>query len=74
MARNQETIPPPDLEATRRLLAERRRRLDRIAQRYTQLEEALQTLESLSDECFPAPAAEPVDPGPGESIRPRQPR
>jgi hypothetical protein len=49
MARSHE--PPvstaPDLAETKRRLEEQRRRLDRIAERYQQLECALESLESL---------------------------
>ena len=75
MARSTETIPPPDLASTRRHLEECRRRLDRIARRYGELEEALRTLESLAEECFsagdfaPAPEQEHDEAG-----RPRKPR
>ncbi len=61
----------PDLEATRRLLEQRGRVLDRIAARYEQLEEALEKLESLSLEYAPPRELPSVLP---ESARPRKPR
>ena len=68
-------VSPPDLAMTRLRLEECRRRLDRIAERYGQLEEALCILESLADDCFPAVEPEPAPaPQPDESARPRQPR
>jgi hypothetical protein len=60
---------------TRLRLEERRRRLDRIAERYGELEEALKTLESLADVCFLSIEPEPMtESRPNETARPRQPR
>jgi hypothetical protein len=75
MARTQEINSPPDLETTRRRLEECRRRLDRIAHRYGELEEALATLESLAHECFPAVGPEVATGGVNmDSPLPRKPR
>lgn len=63
-------LPPGLVEAKQRLL-EQRRRLDRIAERYAQLETALETLESLTVQYLPfADAPESETP----ETRPRKPR
>ncbi len=71
MAQSHEPLTPDDLEAARRRRDEQRRRLDRIAQRYAQLEEALENLESLVDAY--RVTDEPQSP-PERSSRPRKPR
>ncbi|MBW3597619.1 MAG: hypothetical protein KY475_10125 [Planctomycetes bacterium] len=55
-------------EEAQRRLTDRRRRLERIAARYQQLDEALETLESLIQQCAPRSESPP------ETHRPRKPR
>lgn len=67
MVRSPEPSSVPNLAEVRRRLQVQRRRLDRLAVRYQQLDQALQSLEMLVDQYAP-PAAEPDD------ARPRKPR
>ncbi len=70
MAQPHEPLTPDNLEEAMRRREEQRRRLARIAERYEQLEDALESLESLVQQY--TPSGEPT--APDKVGRPRKPR